>query len=131
MVGKTGLFDKEGDYVFASYLIRLVTDFQLLNSYFLSFYFNWEATQTELKRLSFRGAGQSNISASKLKMFKIPLPSFLEQQKIAEVLCAFDDKIASLEQEAAHLDELFHAMLDELMTGQRSTAPLLESEMIQ
>ena len=38
LVGKTGLFDKEGDYVFASYLIRLVTDAQRLNSYFLSFY---------------------------------------------------------------------------------------------
>ena len=47
LVGKTGLFDKEGDYVFASYLIRLVTDSQVLNSYFLSFYFNWEAIQNE------------------------------------------------------------------------------------
>ena len=130
LVGKTGLFDKEGDYVFASYLIRLVTDSQVLNSYFLSFYFNWEAIQTRLKRLSFRGAGQSNISASKLKMFKIPLPSSFEQQKIAEVLCAFDTKIAALEQEAERLDELFHAMLDELMTGQRSAVPLIDSELL-
>ena len=82
----------------------------------------------ELKRLSFRGAGQSNISASKLRMFKIRLPSFFEQQQIAEVLCAFDDKIAALEQEAKHLDELFRAMLDELMTGQKSAALLIDSE---
>ena len=129
LVGKTGLFDKEGDYVFASYLIRLVTDSQVLNSYFLSFYFNWEVIQTRLKRLSFRGAGQSNISASKLKMFKIPLPSSFEQQKIAEVLCAFDTKTAALEQEIARLDELFHAMLDELMTGQRSALPLIDTEL--
>ena len=128
LVGKTGLFDKEGDYVFASYLIRLVTDAQRLNSYFLSFYFSWVPIRIELKRLSFRGAGQSNISASKLRMFKIRLPSFFEQQQIAEVLCAFDDKIAALEQEAKHLDELFRAMLDELMTGQKSAAPLIDSE---
>ena len=131
LVGKTGLFDKEGDYVFASYLIRLVTAAQCLNSYFLSFYFNWVPIQVELKRLSFRGAGQSNISASKLKMFKIRLPSFFEQQQIAEVLCAFDKKIAALEQEAARLDELFHAMLDELMTGQRSAVPLIDAESVQ
>ena len=131
LVGKTGLFDKEGDYVFASYLIRLVTDSQVLNSYFLSFYFNWEAIQTRLKRLSFRGAGQSNISASKLKMFKIRLPSFFEQQQIAEVLCAFDDKIAALEQETERLDELFHAMLDELMTGKRSAVALIGVESVQ
>ena len=129
LVGKTGLFDKEGDYVFASYLIRLVTDAQRLNSYFLSFYFNWVPIQIELKRLSFRGAGQSNISASKLKMFKIRLPSFFEQQQIAEILCAFDDKIAALEQETARLDELFHAMLDELMTGKRSAVPPIDAEL--
>ena len=129
LVGKTGLFDKEGDYVFASYLIRLATDARRLNSYFLSFYFNWKAIQIELKRLSFRGAGQSNISASKLKMFKIRLPSLLEQQQIADVLCAFDTKIATLEQEAERLDELFHAMLDELMTGKRSAVPLIDAEM--
>ncbi len=129
LVGKTGLFDKEGDYVFASYLIRLATDAQRLNSYFLSFYFNWEVIQTELKRLSFRGAGQSNINASKLKMFKIRLPSLLEQRQIAQVLCAFDDRIAALEGEAARLDELFHAMLDELMTGQRSAVPLIDAEL--
>jgi type I restriction enzyme S subunit len=128
LVGKTGLFDKEGDYVFASYLIRLVTDFQLLNPYFLSFYFNWETTQTALKRLSFRGAGQSNISASKLEIFKIPLPSFFEQQEIAEILQACDTKIAALEQETALLGELFHAMLDELMTGNRSAVPLIDRE---
>ena len=128
LVGKTGLFDKEGDYVFASYLIRLATDARRLNSYFLSFYFNWKAIQIELKRLSFRGAGQSNISASKLKMFKIRLPSLLEQQQIADVLCAFDTKIATLEQEAERLDELFHAMLDELMTGKRSAVLLIESK---
>ena len=129
LVGKTGLFDKEGDYVFASYLIRLVTDSQVLNSYFLSFYFNWEAIQTRLKRLSFRGAGQSNISASKLKMFKIPLPSSFEQQKIAEVLCAFDTKTAALEQEITRLDELLHAMLNELMIGKRSVLPLIDAEL--
>ena len=129
LVGKTGLFDKEGDYVFASYLIRLATDVQRLNSYFLSFYFNWEVIQTELKRLSFRGAGQSNISASKLKMLKIRLPSLLEQRQIAQVLCAFDDRIAALEGEAARLDELFHAMLDELMTGKRSAVSLIDAEL--
>ena len=39
-------------------------------------------------------------------------------------------KIASLEQESKYLDELFHAMLDELMTGQRSAVPLIDSELL-
>ena len=58
----------------------------------------------------------------------ISLPPYSEQQEIAEILNAFDTKIAALEQEAERLDELFHAMLDELMTGQRSAVPLIGSE---
>ena len=74
---------------------------------------------------------RANLSLQDIKNLLIPLPSFSEQAEIAEILNACDTKIAALEQETARLEELFHAMLDELMTGQRSTAPLLESEMIQ
>ena len=38
-------------------------------------------------------------------------------------------KTAALEREVEHLDELFHAMLEELMTGQRSAVPLIDTEM--
>ena len=57
------------------------------------------------------------------------LPSLSEQAEIAEILQAFDTKIAALEQEIARLDELFHAMLDELMTGKRSAVPLIDAEL--
>ena len=57
------------------------------------------------------------------------LPPLPEQAEIAEILRAFDTKIAALEQEVERLDELFHAMLDELMTGQRSAVPLIDSEL--
>ena len=57
------------------------------------------------------------------------LPPLLEQAEIAEILQAFDKKIIALEQEAERLDELFHAMLDELMTGQRSAVPLIDAEL--
>jgi len=57
------------------------------------------------------------------------LPSLPEQAEIAEILQAFDTKIAALEQETERLDELFHAMLDELMTGQRSAVPLIDAEL--
>ena len=47
-------------------------------------------------------------------------------------ICAFRSiamkKSAALEQEAARLDELFHAMLEELMTGKRSAVPLIDAE---
>ena len=43
-------------------------------------------------------------------------------------LTACDAKIVALEQEVERLDELLHAMLDELMTGKRSAVPLIDVE---
>ena len=75
-----------------------------------------------------RKSGQPLLTQSIIHELKIPLPSLSDQQEIAEILQACDDKIVALEQETARLDELFHAMLEELMTGQRSAAPLIDSE---
>lgn len=55
----------------------------------------------------------------------IPLPPLDEQYKIGDALRACDAKIAALQQEAATLDELFRALLEELMTGRLSAAPLI------
>ena len=73
-------------------------------------------------------AGRAAIPIVKKSIFaKFPilLPLLSEQHTIAETLQAFDIKIAALEQEVERLDELFHAMLDELMTGKRSAMPLI------
>ena len=64
-----------------------------------------------------------------LREFSIVQPSLSEQRVIAHILQTIDEKIAALEKETAHLDELFHAMLDELMTGQRSAVPLIDAEL--
>ena len=77
-------------------------------------------------------AGRSAIPIVKKSIFaKFPifLPPLPEQRIIAKTLQACDTKIAALEQEAERLDELFHAMLDELMTGQRSAVPLIDAEL--
>lgn len=53
-----------------------------------------------------------------------PTPPLHEQQQITDALSACDRKITALEQEKAILDELFRAMLEELMTGRLATSPL-------
>ncbi len=78
-----------------------------------------------LNRLQRRG-GQPLITQSILHQLKIPLPPLPEQNTIANISQAFDKKITTLEKEVEHIDELFHAMLEELMTGQRSAVPLID-----
>ena len=70
--------------------------------------------------------GRQRLSKDALVNLQIPLPPLSEQRAIATVFQAIDKKTAALEQEVEHLDELFHAMLDELMTGQRSAVPLID-----
>ena len=65
-----------------------------------------------------------NIGKGIIESTKIPFPSLQEQQEIADVLSSCDAKIATLEREIKLHDELFRAMLEELMTGQLSSLPL-------
>jgi len=66
------------------------------------------------------GANQTNINALIIKSIQVPLPTLPEQQEIASMLCACDAKIEALEREVDKLDELFRALLEELMTGRLS-----------
>ena len=118
LVGKTAIFDIEGDFVFASYLIRVVPNAAQLLPECLNYYLNWDDAQRRLKMLATRGVSQSNTSATKLKQFAIGLPSLVEQAEIARTLSVADRKIEAEEQRKAALQALFKAMLHQLMTGQ-------------
>ena len=57
----------------------------------------------------------------------MPLPPIPESKnKIADILKACDSKIAALENEARLLQELFRAMLEELMSGRLPAGALVE-----
>ena len=129
-IGEASLIPPDTKLSLGQRMMLLRVNPLMLNGYFLvqSFY----VTPLRSKMLSLgRGVTAKHLNVRDVKHLEIPIPSLNEQQEISEILNACVTKIAALEQESARLEELFHAMLDELMTGQRSTAPLLESEMIQ
>lgn len=118
LVGKTSIFNLDGEFVFASYLIRLKTNPDSLNPYFLNFYFNWDITQSRLKGLASRGVSQANISATRLKTLESPLPPLSEQQQIAHILSTVDKKIEIEKRRKTTFKELFKTMLHKLMSGE-------------
>lgn len=69
----------------------------------------------------------ASINTEKLRRLPVPLPPLPEQEQIVATLRACDAKIAALEREAALLDELFRAMLEELISGRLSALPLVET----
>jgi len=68
----------------------------------------------------------TNINQGNLGTVPIPMPPLNEQQEIAHILQTVDAKIAAAERKRAGLEELFRAMLGELMTGRVRVTSLLE-----
>ena len=95
-VGRTGIFSLDGDYVFASYLIRLIIKRDLAEPEFVNAYMNTKAFQTGVKSLASRAVGQSNISASSLAGYQIPLPPLPEQRRIVAELDAEAAEVAAV-----------------------------------
>lgn len=125
--GKAYIIDDCPEAIFASYLIRVRTKDNLLPT-FLAQYFRTNNYWKQIDQ-SKGGRLKGGVNIPILSHLVLPLPHLSEQQQIAEILQSCDTKITALEKEAQHLDELFHAMLDELMTGQRSVVPLIDTEM--
>src|SRR5579871_2055713 len=63
------------------------------------------------------GANQKNLNGQLVGSIQIPVPTQEEQDAICRPLMALDAKLDSLERECSLLDELFRALLEQLMTG--------------
>jgi type I restriction enzyme S subunit len=117
LVGRTAIFKLDGDFVFASYLIRLRTDADRLRPHFLNHYFNSEETQVRLKSIATRAVSQSNISATRLRGFPIPVPSPREQDEIVAKIDCLNRKLLLHRRKHVALTALFRTLLHELMTA--------------
>lgn len=118
LVGRMSLFDSDAVAVFASYLIRLELERTKLDPAFVNYYFNMPSTQAALRALASRGVSQANISASKIREFRLPRPTTLaEQHEIATALQTIDRKLAHHERKRETLQELFKTLLHDLMSG--------------
>ncbi len=117
LVGKVALFEAQGQFVFASYLIRLVCNTAVLVPEYLSYYLNCDEVQRRLKGLATRGVSQSNISASKLRSFLVAIPPVHEQRRIARIMKAADSRLGLEAKCSGALKALFTAILSQLMTG--------------
>lgn len=116
------MFDLPGDFVFASYLIRLRTDEDRLRPEFLNHYLGWQQTQVRLKGIARRAIGQSNISASRLAGLAIAVPSPEEQDEISRKVDVAISKIEVCRLQLATMRALRETLLSELLGGKLDTA---------
>lgn len=127
-VGNVALVDTIRQFSIFVQLALIKPKSDKIDSGFLFYALESEMGQKEINR----NCAQSTmrfIGVQKIANVRVPVPSLFEQTDIATTLQACDTKIAAFEQEATRLDELFHAMLEELMTGKRSAVPLIDVEL--
>ncbi|QQG64956.1 restriction endonuclease subunit S [Desulfobulbus oligotrophicus] len=87
-VGRTGIVKDQTDCTFASYLIRLVPDRNVILPEYLAVYLNTQFGIGQIKRRAMRSINQANVSGSEVKRILIPLVAPETQEHIAELVNA-------------------------------------------
>ena len=86
LVGKTAVWDRDAKYAFAGYLIRVRFDESRVVPEFISAYLNSQYGKAVLFARCKPSVNMSNISATELLRFEVPLPPLTEQKRIADIL---------------------------------------------
>jgi type I restriction enzyme S subunit len=114
--GKTTYINHNVSGIFASYLIRLKTTKENVYPHFL-FYFTQSPAYWSQAIRQREGQLKKGINATMLSNFIVPLPSFEEQQKIAEILSVIDRKLKLERIEKGKLEKIKRGLMDLLLTG--------------
>lgn len=93
-VGKSGLFDLDGDYCFASYLVRVVPDASKVLPEFLVLMMNSPAFLAEARSKAAKAINQANINATVMRNMMVPVPSPLEQRRLVDQVRKLEQQIA-------------------------------------
>ena len=96
LVGKAGLFNIEGDYLFASYLIRLRVDADVADPEFANYVINSEDGQAYLHGQGKDAIGQTNINSGQIRKMPIRLPDLPHQRTAVARLNALRVKLDEL-----------------------------------
>jgi type I restriction enzyme S subunit len=121
LVGKCAVFNTEGDFAFASYLIRLRLRLDRAEPRLVAAYINSPIGRSYMFSERKQMTGQANVNATKLKALPIHLPPLTEQRRIVAYLDDLQAKVDALKklqsETAAELDALLPSILDRAFAG--------------
>jgi type I restriction enzyme S subunit len=89
LVWRSWIVHENDDVVFASYLIRIFLDTNLLNNKYTNYYFAYILKY--IQNLSTQWVSQANINTWALNIIPIKKPNLIEQEKIADILENIDN----------------------------------------
>ena len=122
LVGKCAVFDTEGDYLFASYIIRLHLDQQKADPNLVAKYINSPIGRAYMFAERKQMTGQANVNSKTLAALPINLPPLDEQHRIMTYLYNLQAQVDALRRLQAEtqkeLDALLPSILDKAFKGE-------------
>ncbi len=117
LVGKVGVFELDGYYVFASYLIKVKVS-KDNNPYFVNYALNSYPIQCSLRSKATPAVSQANINSKSLRNTSIIIPTNKkEQDEIVSRINNVDNEIKNKQQKIATLERLKKSLMQNLLTG--------------
>jgi type I restriction enzyme, S subunit len=113
--------------IYDCHLIKVSPNSTLVDPRFIAYFFLSHAGKKSLIMRS-KTTTMTTINQKGLIQSLLPKPLLEEQTEISDILSACDNKIMALDKEVTLLNELFQALLEELMSGLLSARILPEWE---
>ena len=117
LVGKVGVFELDGDYVFASYLIKVKVS-KDNNPYFVNYALNSYPIQCSLRSKATPAVSQANINSKSLRNTSIIIPTNKkEQDEIVSRINNVENEIINKQNKIVVLERLKKSLMQNLLTG--------------
>jgi restriction endonuclease S subunit len=120
LVGKCNVFDLLGEYVFASYLMRVRLKEQKLLPCYLVAYMASSLGRIQIDAVSRQIAGMTNINAEELRNLLIPIPPLIVQNRICRRVADIRRKALELKQQGAEQLQIATRSIEALIVDKES-----------
>lgn len=118
LVGTCAVFHEEGEFVFASYLIRLRPAPEMALSDYVAWYINSPVGRQQVNTLS-RQIMQNNINSQELRCLRLPLPPLDVQKEIMAHIEAGRDEIVQQTETVNQLHGQTQIEIEKMILGTR------------
>ena len=123
LVGRCAVYTRgEQLFAFASYLIRLRVDVNLIDPHYLSFFLTSTMGRDAMARIRRTSAGQYNVNSENLRGIELPLPPLPIQKKVTERLIEQRDAVTAIagnqKADSDDSDLLTNAVLRKAFSGE-------------
>lgn len=122
LVGKSAVFEGNGTFFYASYIIRLRPDFSKINPHFLNYYINSPIGREFMLANKSQLIGQANINSKKLLALEIPVPDLDKQEDCVRqlrTLSLLQTNISTFQKSCLNeLDALLPSIVSKIFQGE-------------